>query len=1014
MTLRGDSNERLTILSDAEKTALYGIPSFDDFQRIEFFAMTEAERSLALQRRGILKQVYCMLQIGYFKAKQAFFQFSLDDVPPEDVTFLMQRYFPGETLVVKPMSTKEYYAQRQEISALFEYRLWTANDLPVLRDKAKLLVRTDVTATFLLAELMVFLMAQRIVRPGYSTLQTIIRDALSAERDRLEKLVEAAITDEARETLELLLTNESTLSELAALKQDAKSFRYRQMGLERQKRLTLKPLYAIAKKLLPHLDVSQCNIAYYASLANFYTVYDLRRFKPAKTNLYLLCYAWQRYRQLTDNVVEAFGYQTRQLEDETKAVATQQAAKLHNDRQRATPRVGELLLLYVDDALPDITPFGEVRHKAFQIMPENTLRSTGKLLTEKPVSQMDLRWQAVDKQSGLCTKNLRPLATALDFSSSSAAGKVWLDALKWMKDVFDRQESLDKQLLSDVPSGTLPKRLRDSLQIFGEDGKPLSLHGERYEFMVYRQLRKRLDAGDIYLDDSVQHRRFSDDLVSMADKAEALQALDVPWLGKPVDETLDVLFAELDTQWRAFDEELRAGKLNHLDFDADKKTLIWHRPKADKDKELQKGFYAKLQARDIADIFRFVNERSHFLSALTPLQPRYAKKIADEDSLMAVIMAQAMNHGNFKMAETCDIPYHVLEATHQQHLRPATLIEANNKISNFIATLPIFPYYSIDMDVMYGSVDGQKFSAATPTSKARHSRKYFGKDRGVVAYTLLANHVALQTQMLGANQHESYWVFDICYNNTSDIMPTTITGDMHSINMANFAILHWFGMNLAPRFTNLHAQLKHLYGGVGEDAYVDFLIQPVGQIDRNLITSEKANMDQIAATLGLKEMTQSVLMRKICTLSGHNRTRKAIFEYDKLVRTIYTLRYLRDPKLQRDVHRSENRIESYHQLRSTIAQVNGKKELIGRTDLDVAVSNHCARLIANVVIAYNSMLLSGLLSRTLTEGNEKALELLRRISPAAWQHLHFLGHYAFRDKGKPIDLEAILAGIDWE
>jgi hypothetical protein len=35
-----------------------------------------------------------------------------------------------------------------------------------------------------------------------------------------------------------------------------------------------------------------------------------------------------------------------------------------------------------------------------------------------------------------------------------------------------------------------------------------------------------------------------------------------------------------------------------------------------------------------------------FLSALTPLQPRYAKKIADEDSLMAVIIAQAMNHGN--------------------------------------------------------------------------------------------------------------------------------------------------------------------------------------------------------------------------------------------------------------------------------------------------------------------------------------------------------------------------------
>jgi TnpA family transposase len=864
----------------------------------------------------------------------------------------------------------------------------------------------------LLAELMMFLIGQRIVRPGYSTLQSIIRDSLTAERDRLEQRVEFALTDATRAALQELLMRENTLSDLAALKQDAKSFRYRQMGLERQKRLTLAPLYAVAKALLPNLDISQLNIAYYASLANFYTIYDLRRFKPGQTNLYLLCYAWQRYRQLTDNIVEAFGYHTRHLEDDTKAVATKQAAQIHNERQQATPRVGELLLLYVDESLTDVTPFGTVRGKAFSIMPEEKLRSTGKLLTETPVSQMDLRWQAVDKQSGLCTKNLRPLAMALEFASSSASGKVWLAALQWMKEVFAGQKRLAKQPLDDIPQRTIPTRLRNFLLSFDQEGKPVGLRADRYEFWVYRQLRKRLDAGDIYLDDSVQHRRFADDLVSMEVKAEALKVLDIPWLRQPVDQTLDALFVELDTQWRAFDSELRSGKLKHLEFDPAKQTLTWHRPKADKDKQLQQSFYAKLQARDVADVFRFVNERCNFLSAMTPLQPRYAKKVADADSLMAVIIAQAMNHGNFKMAETCDIPYHVLEATHQQHLRPATLIEASDVLSNFIASLPIFPYYSIDMNVLYGSVDGQKFAAASPTLKARHSRKYFGMDRGVVAYTLLANHVALQTQLLGANQHESYWVFDICYNNTSDIKPTTITGDMHSINMANFAILHWFGMNLAPRFTNLHAQLKHLYRGPGQEGYADFLIQPVGQIDRQLIAAEKSNLDHIAATLGLKEMSQSVLVRKICTLSGHHRTRKALFEYDKLIRTIYTLRYLRDPQLQRDVHLSENRIESYHQLRSTIAQVNGKKELTGRTDLDVDVSNQCGRLIANVVIAYNSMLLSGLLSRYLASGNDKALDLLRRISPAAWQHLHFLGHYAFRDKRHPIDLDAILAGID--
>ena len=40
-----------------------------------------------------------------------------------------------------------------------------------------------------------------------------------------------------------------------------------------------------------------------------------------------------------------------------------------------------------------------------------------------------------------------------------------------------------------------------------------------------------------------------------------------------------------------------------------------------------------------------------------------------------------------------------------------------------------------------------------------------------------------------------------------------------------------------------------------------------------------------------------------------NPTRRAIFEFDKLIRSLYTLRYLRDPQLERNVHRSQNRIE---------------------------------------------------------------------------------------------------------
>ena len=77
----------------------------------------------------------------------------------------------------------------------------------------------------------------------------------------------------------------------------------------------------------------------------------------------------------------------------------------------------------------------------------------------------------------------------------------------------------------------------------------------------------------------------------------------------------------------------------------------------------------------------FRQRQCQFLSALTPLQPRYAKKAVDADNLMAVIIAQAMNHGNHVMARTSDIPYHLLETTYQQYLRQATLYAANDCIA---------------------------------------------------------------------------------------------------------------------------------------------------------------------------------------------------------------------------------------------------------------------------------------------------------------------------------------------
>lgn len=1002
-------SERLTVLSQAEQEALYGLPDFDDVQRLEYLALSGTELALAVGRGGILAQVYCVLQIGYFKAKHAFFRFDWNEVE-DDCAFVLSRYFNDEAFERRKITKHEHYSQRERIAEFFGYRSWVSSFRPQITQQAAQIVRRDVSPGFVAAELIVWFNEHKVIRPGYTTLQELVSEALSAERRRLGILLADALDEPAKVALAQLLERDDTLSRLAALRQDAKNFGWRQMVREREKRAALEPLYQIARTLLPKLGCSQQNLIYYADLANFYTVHDLRNLKVDQTRLYLLCYAWQRYRQLTDNLVDAMIYHMRQLEEESSENAQKLFVAEQMGRQQNTSRVGRLLLLYVDDTVNDITPFGNVRQRAYKIMPKDTLQITGQRLSVKPVSKLALHWQAIDTLTERIRRHLRPLYVVLDFASVTPDSP-WLEALTWIKNVFARQQRLSQRPLIECPAATLPKRLRAYLLTFDVKGKPTGLHADRYEFWLYRQIRKRFKSGEIYLNDSLQHRHFSDELVSMAEKTDALAQMDIPFLRQPIDVQLDALAVELRAQWLAFDRELKQGKLTHLDYDKDTQTLVWHKPKGEKPKgQHEQTFYEQLPHCDVADLFRFVNGQCEFLSTMTPLQPRYAKKVADADSLMAVIISQAMNHGNQVMSRTSDIPYHVLETNYQQYMRQASLHKANDCISNAIAALPIFPYYSFNPEILYGSVDGQKFTVERPTVKARYSRKYFGRGKGVVAYTLLCNHVPLNGYLIGAHDYEAHHVFDIWYRNTSDIMPTAITGDMHSVNKANFAILHWFGMRFEPRFTNLETQIKELYCADDPVLYETCLIRPVGQIDAQIINNEKPNIDRIVATLGLKEMTQGTLIRKLCTYTAPNPTRRAILEFDKLIRSIYTLRYLRDPQQERNVHRSQNRIESYHQLRSAIAQVGGKKELTGRTDVEIEISNQCAILIANAIIYYNSAILSRLLTKH--EASGKDLAPITRISPAAWRHILLNGHYTFHSNGKVIDLDMLVDGLN--
>lgn len=113
-------NKILAVLSEAEHYALYGLPDFDDEQRMDYLTLSESELALACSRRGLHAQVFCALQLAYFKAKHAFFRFTWDDAQ-DDCAFVLTRYFNGQAFEPHAISTREHYTQHTLIANLFGY-----------------------------------------------------------------------------------------------------------------------------------------------------------------------------------------------------------------------------------------------------------------------------------------------------------------------------------------------------------------------------------------------------------------------------------------------------------------------------------------------------------------------------------------------------------------------------------------------------------------------------------------------------------------------------------------------------------------------------------------------------------------------------------------------------------------------------------------------------------------------------------------------------------------------------
>jgi len=991
--------KRIEILTDAEISELYSVPAMTESDRQYFFSLNDSELALFESRDSVQMKVYYVLLLGYFKYKPVIMDFTLSEVK-DDLDYILQLYLPNKKLPRKGLSRYQKTRIYQLVLELEGYRSFDAKMQVALSKQAKDEATICVEPRHIFDECVDFLAYKKTPIPSYSRLQKIVSSALQAEHLRTENLLHSKMPEKLTTKIEQIISAKGSVSLLTTIKTLPKDFTRKELTKEIATFKLIKEIYPSVTQVIEKLRLSKRNIDYYASLVDYYTITKLRRFSFETAALYIICYLHQRFKQINDNFVNAFIYHVRKLTDEASADGKSKVYDALKNINEKMKQASSLLNLYIDDDIGDTTPFKDVRKKAFCILSQKEIPIVRDYLSDIEMDKKRFEWEYIDRNKNRINGVIRSLFECMEFSERAVGSSV-------LKQVEVTQlELANSGTMSSFDARLITKQLKPYLTPEINGVSEVILH--RAEIYLYRRIKDRLDTGELFIADSLTFKKFEADLIddkSWKNKKALIEACNLPSMQVDIHEMIDKKLLELDSKLTEVSHRLKSGENRSVVFTDRSGKTKWTIRKSKRGKDVNNPFFEKLTQTHIGDVMAFVDRETDFFSSFTHINTHHQKKSAELSPLIACIVANGTRFGANKMADICDLTFDKMRTTQKNFLRMETLHDANDIVSNAIAKLPIFRYYNIQEDLLHASSDGQKFESRKSTMRTRFSSKYLGRGKGLSNITLSANHVPVNAKLMGLNEHESHHVFDLLYNNTSDIQPDMLSTDFHGTNQVNFALLDFFGWKFAPRYPKFGKVIDDLFT-VSEDEN-SRLLNMRKPIRNKLICDDWDFVQRIVLSLQRKETTQSIIVKKLSSYKSNSKLFSALIEYDRLVKSLFVLNYMDDEPLRHYVHRALNRGEAYHQLQRKIESIHGSK-FRGGSDQEINVWSECSRFISNCIIYFNSAILSKLLKHYEDENDTENADLAKLLSPVAWTNVNLNGTYSFAFDSYKLDIDDLL------
>lgn len=999
-----ENHKRIHLLSSTEVEELYARPQFNVYEQRLYFTLNQSERAALVQHSNIKTRIYFILQLGYFEAKQQFFNFSLDEVS-NDVQFIVSTYYSDTPSSPFTGSLSREYSrkQRQAILSLFYYRNWSPEYTPKIESHIGDLLRYYPKGHRAFRQLLAYFNHQKIIIPSYRTLQDMFSRAFAAEAKRMNAIMMNIPTSE-KEQLSSLIHQDDGITALNIIRADQKDFQYTAVKNAVDKALHIMDLYAFTKGFIPSLNLSKNAVRFYADIAEQYAASRLRRLSKPQQWLHALCFVYHRYQQIMDNLIVSFCYHTRAIMDAGKTYASM--AHMEHSSSVVTD-FSKLVkfLKWFPMRSPDMTQ-EELDERAYSILPKEQFSALAEFIDGKSFDKKAALWKYYGKSSRIFSLYLRPIFTTVVFEyykENSYIGEI----IEVLKSHYTSGKSPSDLKICDDLGLTVPKRMTKYLK-----RRPTDTHIDPYlfEFFIYQKIYHEIDRGRLYCNDSVSYCDIDTDLIDDAlvdDVGKIAANFGYPKIPVYCDQRLNDALQELNDAWARTTTHIQDN--TNPGFSLRETTTgqpHWNL-RYDSAEKLDDAFFKNLPKVEIANIVMFIGDLIDMWSGFTHMKDRYTKRKKPLPlAINACLLSEAFGFGALKMADMSDLEFNSLRSTREDFVRVDTLCAANDIVSNHIHSLPIFKQWNLMDDKVLADADGQKFATTDSTIQSRYSRKYLGKGRGISLYTLIANYVAVNAKNIGLNEYEGHSLYDMIYGNKTNIDIHRVTGDNHSLNKLNFVALDAINVDYIPSIKNVREATEDLYATQPLDSYTS-VIKPKRSINVERIRSQRRGVMRVLLSLIMQENTQSTIIRKLNSHARYARLKAALFEYNAIFKTIHILNLIDDMQLRKAIRSARNRTEAYHQLQGNIRKTY-RGIFQGRSIVENQVSAHAARLIANCIIAYNSMILNLVYEKMLAKSvSQEIINEFIRISPIAWAHTLFTGRYNFKKNNEKIDVEAM-------